>query len=867
MEYPFKEIEAQWKDFYEQDQTFSRNLNQTDSGKPKYYCLEMFPYPSGDLHIGHARNYTIGDVLARYKTHKGFDVLHPIGWDAFGLPAENAAIEKKTKPATWTFANIDRMRAQLKDLGISYDWKNEICTAKPEYYHWGQWIFLKLYEKGLVYRKKAAVYWDPIDKTVLAKEQVQEGKAWRSGATVEKRIIEQWYVRITDYAEELLVDLDKLPGWPEKVKIMQRNWIGKSEGAVVNFKHGVEDFLIFTTRPDTIYGVSFMAIAFDHENLAQYIKGDEAHHRKINKFVEKCKQIDQNTDYHKEGLYTGTDITHPLTGKPIPLYVANFVLAEYGTGAVMGVPAHDQRDFEFAKEYQLPILPVIIPSSTDDKSDNLTKTAYSGEGVLINSDVFDGLGNRTAIKEITAHLEKHGLGKRQVQYKLKDWLISRQRYWGNPIPMLHDNNGEYRPEKTENLPVVLPDLSFSGNSNPLENYEPFTKVEENGKTFWRETDTMDTFTCSSWYFLRHIDPNNSSTPFSTTSANRWMPVDQYIGGIEHACMHLLYARFLHKSLRDLGLLKCDEPFTNLLTQGMVVGPSYYSPHTKRYYSPSELSNKTNCPVSGEPLVVKVEKMSKSKKNGVDPGHMISSYGADSVRLFILFAAPPEKDLEWNEGGIEGCQRFIMKVVRWSENIFTAIESNQVTVNKNFNSSNPTLARHPLNKVLHQTIHKVEEDIKKLHFNTAVAAMMSFMNEAINMSKNDLEGDGITPEQIHIHLNALETLCVLLSPFAPFIVEELNHRIETLYQKNSPQKSISKKAWPSYDPASLVQDKVTVPVQINGKVRAKLTLANNTPETVALEQAQKNQVVESYLEGKTILRKIVIPNRMISFVIK
>lgn len=848
MGYNFTEIEASWKQFYRENKTFTRAPTIPYDSK-KFYCLEMFPYPSGDLHIGHARNYTIGDVIARTRKLQGYQVLHPIGWDAFGLPAENAAIERKARPKEWTFNNIDRMREQLHDLGFSYDWDHEVCTAKEDYYHWGQWLFLQLYKQGLVYRKKAPVFWDPIDKTVLAKEQVQDGMAWRSGAVVERKEIEQWYIRITDYAEELLNNLDKMNGWPERVKTMQKHWIGKSEGVIIHFRCGERIFPIFTTRPDTIFGVSFMAIAFDHEDLFDYVKGDEAHVEKIRDFVEDCKKLDQHSDYQKEGLKIGTTIIHPFTGAQIPLYVTNFVLAEYGTGTIMGVPAHDVRDFDFARKYNLSILPVISPP---EKSRGLDE-AYTGSGVLINSKEFDGLPNQEAITKIIAYIENKKLGERKVQYKLKDWLISRQRYWGNPIPMLKTPSGDYFPEDEENLPVILPDLPFTGTRNPLMDHDPFVKVERGKEVWQREIDTMDTFTCSSWYFLRFIDPMNEKVPFSEEAARYWLPIDQYIGGIEHACMHLLYARFFHKALRDLGMVFTDEPFQNLLTQGMVVGPSYFSPSLKKYYASSELQgDKKTCPETGVPLVIKMEKMSKSKNNGVDPREMVTQYGADSIRLFIMFAAPPEKDLEWNEGGIEGCQRFLLKIYRWAELIFsTYLEK----------SSEPDDGG--LTKSLDITIAKVESDIEKFHFNTAIAALMTFINQAVIVRKDELQNPKLWEE----HARCLKKFLIILSPFAPFLAEELNHRLSQVRDPSHKRISISQESWPTFDPQSLIRDNVEIAIQVNGKLRGRIELPADTPNTKVVEVARKETHVINYLEGKKTIREIVIPNRLINFVVK
>lgn len=851
MKYDFKKIETFWRSFYQEKKTYHYNHDKT---KPKFYCLEMFPYPSGDLHIGHVRNYSIGDTLARYKHLKGFNVLHPIGWDGFGLPAENAAIEKKIHPAKWTFSNIDRMREQLQQLGFSYDWDKEICTAKPDYYRWGQWLFIKLYEKGLFYRKKSSVNWDPIDKTVLAKEQVHEGRAWRSGAIVERKEIEQWYLKITDYAQELLDDLDQLNGWPEKVKTMQKNWIGRSEGALVNFPCQGKPFNIYTTRPDTIYGVTFMGIAFDHPHLSDYIIGDKNHQKTIQAFIEKCKKVNQNSDYIQEGMPTGSEVTHPLTKRKIPLYVTNFVLAEYGTGTIMGVPAHDKRDFAFAKKYHLLIISVIKNPLEKTLEKNLEgpEEVYTGEGVLCNSEKFNGLDNRKAISKIINYLEEEKMGSRKIQYKLKDWLISRQRYWGNPIPMLKNSQGEFVPEELANLPVTLPlDIEFVSGSNSLENNKNFITVEKNGNTYLRESDTMDTFTCSSWYFLRYLDPHNQQSPFNPAIAKEMMPVDQYIGGIEHACMHLLYARFFHKALRDIGLLHCNEPFKNLLTQGMVISPSYFSPTINKYFSPTEIQDKKTCPETGKPLIVKIEKMSKSKKNGIDPVEMINKYGADSVRLFILFAAPVEKDLEWNESGIEGCQRFILKLIKWSESIFS------FNPNSVHNSNNKSY--DDLLIAIDRNIAKVEEDIERFHFNTAISSLMIFINQASTHQPYD-------NQSLTIYLEILEKFITILSSFAPYISDELYSKI-LFKQGQLEKKSLRDSQWPSYNKKSLKSSSFIMPIQVNGKIRGKIEVAINIQKEEIITLAKQEKNVQSWLLNKTIIKEIIIPNRLINFVVK
>ena len=850
MEYNFKVIEEKWLKIYKEKQAFSFQVN---SKKPKYYCLEMFSYPSGKLHMGHVRNYSIGDVFARFKRANGFNVLHPVGWDAFGLPAENAAIEKNIHPAKWTFSNINNMRKQLQRLGFSYDYKQEICTAKPDYYKWGQWFFTKFYEKGLIYRKKASVNWDPIDKTVLANEQIQDGKAWRSGALVEKREIEQWYVKITNYAEELLEGLNTLKGWPERVIQMQRNWIGKSQGILVHFDCEGEDFPIFTTRPDTIFGVTFTAIAFDHPLIEKYIVGNEATTKKINEFINECKAIDQNSNYQKAGIFSGKWVTNPLNQAKVPLYIANFVLAEYGTGMIMAVPAHDQRDFEFAKAYKLPIKVVIQNKEKSLIAEAMTE-AYTKAGTLQDSNEFNDLNNQIASEKIIKKIIEIKKGTVKVNYKLKDWLISRQRYWGNPIPMIKNSKGNFSIVKEIDLPVVLPEnVTFSQSENPLTlaSFKEHTLV--NGEKVIRETDTMDTFTCSSWYFLRYIDPHNQEEPFNSNKVNDWMPVDQYIGGIEHACMHLLYARFFQKALRDLGLVSSDEPFKNLLNQGMVLANSYYCEESRTFFSLEELKgNLTQSPKTGKKLIIKMEKMSKSKKNGIDPTQMIERYGADSVRLFTLFAAPPEKDLEWNEKGIEGCQRFLLKLVRWSRVVLNYNVNNISNIEGNDLSKEVIKYR----TIYHKMVKKVTEDIeKKQQFNTAIASMMEFLNDIVKfVPENQVDIDFIK--------EILYNFLIILSPFAPFICEEIGETFAKgicIYEAN----------WPKYNLKFCEDMKVDINVQINGKIRATINVTKeiSIDKDLVFSKVKAHKNVEKYLKDKKIIKEIFIPGKIVSLVIQ
>ena len=846
-EYDFSSIESKWNDYFVKNKVFAVDNKST---KPKYYTLEMFPYPSGKIHMGHVRNYSIGDIIARFKQHKGFNVLHPIGWDAFGLPAENAAIDNNVHPAKWTFANIDNMRSQLSKLGFSYDWDEEICTAKPEYYRWGQWFFLKMYEKGLVYKKKSHVNWCPKCNTVLANEQVEDGKCWRHSDTlVDKKPLEQWYFKITNYAQELLDGHNELKDkWPDKVLTMQKNWISKSFGAQISFSFKDEPFPIFTTRPDTIYGVSYMAIAFDHPSLDKYI-ADTVDKNELEAFVTRCKQINQNADYEKEGFFTGTSLTHPFTGKEVPLYIANFVLGEYGTGAVMAVPAHDQRDFEFAKKYDLPIQVVIQNKENNLDASTMTE-AYTENGIIVNSDEFDGKKNRDALKLIIKKAEGLGCGEGRVNYKLKDWLISRQRYWGNPIPIIYCDDCGTVPVKESELPVLLPeDVEFTEGRNPLESSKSFKQVScpSCGKQATRETDTMDTFTCSSWYYLRYTDPRNENEAFSSELANKWMPIDQYIGGVEHACMHLLYARFFHKVLRDLGLVKTNEPFSRLLTQGMVVSPSYYDPETKKYFNESELENKKPVnPTTGTALLTKVEKMSKSKNNGVDPDEMVKTYGADTVRLFSLFASPPEKDLEWNEKGVEGCHRFVNRLWRWSHKLYEECQ--------NVNDGALSEAGKKARSLLHKTIKKVTEDIEeKNQFNTAIASMMEMLNGMSDFTPQ-------TGEDAELGQEILKSTLILLNPFTPFLTEELG----TTFKLNEPVYSLP---WPDFNPDWTVDENLTIVFQINGKVRGKANIARGTSKDDLIKIAKENETIQNWIEGKEIVKEIAVPDKLVNIVIK
>jgi len=812
-----KDIEPRWQRVWEEQGT---HRTDEESDKPKFYCLEMFPYPSGRLHMGHMRVYSIGDVIARFKRMNGYRVLHPMGWDAFGLPAENAAIKYGAQPAKWTYENIAYMKQQQKSLGVSYDWSREVTTCSPDYYKFTQWMFLLFYERGLAYRKKAPVNWCPECNTVLANEQVENGRCWRCDTEVTKKELEQWFLRITDYAERLLADLDKLEGWPERVKVMQKNWIGKSEGANIAFSVPElgETITVFTTRPDTLFGVTYLVLAPEHPLVERLIAGKETE-TAVRAFVERMKKLRDfertAADAEKEGLFTGAYAVHPLTGERVPIWVANYVLMDYGTGAVMGVPAHDQRDFLFAKKYNLPIRVVIQPADgTSLDAERLTE-AYVDDGVLVNSGAFDGMPNRQAIRAITEHLKEKGLGGPAVSYRLRDWLISRQRYWGAPIPIVYCDDCGIVPVPKEQLPVLLPDdVVIDGKRNPLTTSESFvnTTCPRCGKPAKRETDTMDTFICSSWYFFRYCDPRNDRMPFDPEKVRRWMPVDEYIGGIEHAILHLLYARFFTKVLYDAGLVNVDEPFARLLTQGMVLKDG--------------------------------AKMSKSKGNVVSPDEIIEKYGADTGRLFILFAAPPERDLEWSDSGVEGCFRFLSRVWRLVDQHLDLFEDRRPA-----EPADP--AAKALYRQMHQTIKKVTEDIdKRYQFNTAVSAIMELVN-AISAYPEGADRGTLA--------EAIEKTIVLLAPFAPHIAEELWHRI-------GHADSVHAQPWPTWDEAALAADEVEIVVQVNGKVRDRVVVPANASREEIEAAVLAQEKVKAHLAGKTVKKVIVVPGKLVNLVV-
>ena len=803
--YDFKKIEDKWQKIWSDNNQYKTDT--ADSSKPSYYTLEMFPYPSGNIHMGHVRNYSIGDVVARFKKMEGYNVLHPMGWDSFGLPAENAAIKHGVHPHKWTMANIEDMKAQLKLLGLSYDWEREVATSTPEYYKFTQEIFLKFLEAGLAYKKKSFVNWCPSCETVLANEQVVGGQCERCDSVVVKKDLEQWYFKTTAFAEELLNDLDTLDGWPEKVKTMQRNWIGKSNGAELVFDIDGTDksMTVYTTRPDTTYGVTFMVLAPESELVQELVVGTE-YEADVNAFVQKMHtktEIERTaSDVEKEGMFIGKYVINPVNGKKIPVWIANYVLADYGTGAIMAVPAHDDRDRDFAEKFNLDIIPVI---DEDNK--------------MINSEEFNGMDAKDAFEGVVEKLAKENRGKKTTNYRLRDWLLSRQRYWGCPIPVVYCDDCGIVPVDKKDLPVLLPtDVEFTGKGeSPLTTSKEFatTPCPHCGKEARREVDTMDTFVDSSWYFLRYIDPKNTEEPFSRELVNKWMPVDQYIGGVEHAIMHLLYARFFVKALKSMGMLDFDEPFKNLLTQGMVL-------------------------MDGS-------KMSKSKGNTVSPIEIINKYGADTARLFVLFAAPPERDLDWSEQGVEGCFRFINRVYRLVDELAEVAKSNAEV-------KAVTKEDKAMRLVIHSTLKKVTADLsEKFGFNTAIAALMELINEMYKYKELDTRNDGIIREGI-------ETIVTILAPFTPHIGEEL----WTMIGKEGSVFNIS---WPSYDESALVQDEVEVIVQVNGKLRAKVSMDANISredmEKVAMEDAK----VQAAIEGKNVVKVIAVPKKLVNIVVK
>ena len=832
-----------------------------DESKEKYYCLSMFPYPSGRLHMGHVRNYTIGDVISRYQRMLGKNVLQPFGWDAFGLPAEGAAIKNKTAPAKWTYENIAYMKKQLQLLGFSFDWDREIATCKPEYYKWEQWFFTELYKKGLVYKKTSTVNWCPNDETVLANEQVHEGCCWRCDTPVEQKEIPQWFIKITDYAEQLLGGLDTLPQWPDMVKTMQRNWIGRSEGVEITFDVADtnEKVAVYTTRPDTFYGVSYLGIAAAHPLASLAAQNNP----ELAAFIQEAKnakvaEADLAT-MEKKGMATGLFAIHPLTGEKLPIWVANFVLMYYGTGAVMAVPAHDQRDFEFAQKYSLPIKQVIAPLA--DEEIDLTKQAFVEHGKLVNSAEFDGLDFDGAFNGIADKLEKLGVGKRQVNYRLRDWGVSRQRYWGAPIPMLTLENGDVVPAPMEDLPIILPeDVVINGVKSPIKADPNWAKTTLNGAPALKETDTFDTFMESSWYYARYTCPQYQNGMLDAEEANYWLPVDQYIGGIEHATMHLLYFRFFHKLLRDAGFITSDEPADKLLCQGMVLADAFYytSPTNERIWvSPTQVTLerdekgriiKATDPEGHELVHSGMTKMSKSKNNGIDPQEMVEKYGADTVRLFMMFASPAEMTLEWQESGVEGAKRFLGRV--W--NLVYQYQQNPAKTSLNITAL--SAAQKTLRREVHKTIAKVSDDIgRRQTFNTAIAAVMELMNK---LTKASLESD----QDRAVMAEALSAVVRMLYPITPHICFEL-------WQALGNESNIDTAEWVKADEAAMVEDEKLIVVQVNGKVRGKVTVPTTSSEEEIKAAAKADPNVAKFLDGKEILKEIYIPLKMLNFVVK
>ena len=891
-EYKPERIEKKWQEKWQEKNVF-KSENKVE-GKQNYYTLEMFAYPSGKLHVGHLRNYAIGDAIARYKKMKGFNVLHPFGWDSFGLPAENAAIDNGAHPGQWTKANIDNMRRQLKLMGLSYDWDREISTYTPEYYKWNQLFFIEMYKKGLVFKKRSYVNWCPDCNTVLANEQVEDGKCWRHSKTdVIQKELSQWYLKITDYAEELLQGHEELKGhWPDKVLAMQKNWIGKSTGSEINFvldykfdsnsqdkesnlnigNNGEVIIPVFTTRADTLFGVTYAVIAPEHPLVEEIVlKENPSLKEAVDKMINEDKINRTAEDKEKEGMFTGLYVINPVNNEKVPLWIGNYVLMDYGTGAVMAVPAHDERDFFFAKKYNLPVRIVINPVDKDGNPEKIVveemEGAYTLNGILVNSGEFDGTKNVEAKIKITEKLEKEGKGKKTVNYRLHDWLISRQRYWGTPIPVIYDEDGNIHLEEKENLPVKLPtDIEFSGKGNPLETSEEFKNVTlPNGKKGRRETDTMDTFVDSSWYYLRYLDSHNTEKPFEKENADSWTPVDQYIGGIEHAVMHLLYARFFHKALRDMGLVETNEPFKRLLTQGMVLGPSYYSQNERKFYFPKDVEikdTKAFSKATGEELTVKIEKMSKSKNNGVDPEEIVKEYGADPARVFTLFAAPPEKELEWNVNGLAGAYRFINRLFLIISDSFEFADKNAGKENNyGIDLSKRSEKDEEIQKKLHQTVKKVTESIEDdFHFNTAIAAVMELLNDMTTYKQEVIDKNDVSTESKKIWKEVLDKVILLIAPFAPHIADEL-------WEITGNTTFTFEEEWPTFEEELTKEHKMNLVVQINGKIRETIPAKIGLPKEEYEKLAFDSEKIKKAVEGKEIVKVIVVPNKLVNIVVK
>lgn len=860
-QYQPQKIEKEVQAFWESNNTF-KAVEQPE--KEKFYCLSMFPYPSGRLHMGHVRNYTIGDVISRFQRMQGKNVLQPMGWDAFGLPAENAAVNNNTAPAKWTYANIEYMKNQLKSLGFGYDWDREVATCKPDYYRWEQWFFTRLYEKGLVYKKNSTVNWDPIDQTVLANEQVIDGRGWRSGALVEQKEIPQWFIKITDYAEELVNDLDQLSDWPDQVRTMQKNWIGRSEGVEITFNlvntiAGADSFDVYTTRPDTLFGVTYVAVAAQHPIALEAAKENA----ELAHFIDECKNTKvaeaELATMEKKGFATGYYAIHPLSGEFVPIWVANFVLMGYGSGAVMAVPGHDQRDWEFASKYQLTIKQVIAASDNETQVD-VTQAAYTEKGLLVNSHEYDGLNSAEAFEKIAAKLAELGKGKKKVNYRLRDWGVSRQRYWGTPIPMLNLEDGKAVPVPEDQLPVVLPeDVHMNGVISPIKADPEWAKTQYLGQDAIRETDTFDTFMESSWYYARYTCAQNEQAMLDPSQANYWLPVDQYVGGIEHAILHLLYSRFFHKLLRDEGLVESDEPFKRLLCQGMVLADSFYREDEtgkQIWYSPADVISEKDekgrivrSVLAADGQEVKhggMTKMSKSKNNGIDPQQVIDVYGADTIRVFTMFAAPPEQTLEWIDSGVDGSHRFVKRLWTLTQ------EHLELGPVETLDLSSLTAEQKNVRRLIHKTIEKVTDDVgRRQTFNTAVAAIMELLNNLQKASQVEAQDKAIVREGIN-------AIVLLLAPIAP-------HICHVLYKELGFDGDIETAAWPQVDTTALIEDEKLVVVQVNGKVRAKITVAADATQEQVETLGLQEHNVQPFVEGKTVRKIIYIPGKLLNIV--
>ncbi|MGB7249579.1 MAG: leucine--tRNA ligase [Phormidesmis sp.] len=860
LRYSPADIEAKWQKYWA-DHQLSKTPEDAAGDAKKFYALSMFPYPSGDLHMGHVRNYTITDVIARVRRMQGYRVLHPMGWDAFGLPAENAAIQRGVPPAEWTLKNIAQMREQLKQLGLSYDWSREVATCLPNYYRWTQWIFLQFFKAGLAYQKEAAVNWDPIDQTVLANEQVDsDGRSWRSGAKVERKLLRQWFFKITDYAEQLLNDLDQLPGWPERVKTMQANWIGKSTGAQVTFttESGAE-LIVYTTRPDTLWGATFMVLSPEHplvETLTSAAQADAVTAYQAQAAT--LSTIDRTAEgREKTGVWTGGYAINPVNGEKVPIWIADYVMMDYGTGAIMAVPAHDQRDFEFARKFELPVKVVVQPAGQTMTGETMT-VAYAGDGVMVNSGPLDGVragkGKGESVAAVIAYLEEKSLGQGTTNYRLRDWLVSRQRYWGAPIPIIHCPQCGSVPVPEADLPVNLPDnVEFTGKgASPLSKMGDWVNVpcpscHTKAK---RETDTMDTFLDSSWYFMRYADANNDADAFTPERVNDWLPVDQYVGGIEHAILHLLYSRFFTKVLRDSGFLNVDEPFQRLLTQGMVQAITYKNAEGQ-FVPPADIADLEHPadPKTGEPLQVSYEKMSKSKFNGVPPAQVLAKYGADTARMFILFKAPPEKDLEWDDADVEGQYRFLNRVWR-TVSEFAHSEAASAANTSDIVHAQLDKAGKALRRATHTAIKEITEDIEgDYQFNTAVSELMK-LNNALSDAKDKTS---------LAFAEGIYTLVRLIAPFAPHIADELWSQLA------KDKGSVHQQPWPEVDASALIADEITLVVQIMGKTRGTLQVPAGADKAALETYARESDIAQRYLDGKEIKKVIVVPGKLVNFV--